>query len=159
MRSSRTATHEGEREMAGTATRTKTSSGFSAGEKAAMRERAKETRRGAKSDGESDLRAKIAEMSKADRQMAERFDAIVRRSAPELAPTTWYGMPAYTKAGKIVCHFQPAAKFKTRYATFGFSDKATLDDGNVWPVAYAVTEFNTADEKRIGELLKRAAGS
>jgi hypothetical protein len=100
--------------------------------------------------------AKIAEMTESDRAMAERLHAIIKASAPTLSPTTWYGMPAYAKDGKVICFFQTAEKFKTRYATFGFSDKANLDDGAMWPNAYALTELTAADEARIGALVKKA---
>jgi uncharacterized protein YdhG (YjbR/CyaY superfamily) len=131
-------------------------------ERAAMKERAREqkaeARRGAaRADGEKDLLAKIAEMPDSDRVMAERIHAVVTANAPELAPKTWYGMPAYAdKDGKIVCFFQAAAKFNARYATFGFNDSANLDDGAMWPTAFALTKLTAADEKRIGELVKRA---
>ena len=135
----------------------KTSKGFTAEERAAMRERAKELKAAkGKADGESDVLAKIAEMPKADRVMAERLHAIVKATAPDLTPRTWYGMPAYAKDGTIVCHFQPAQKFKTRYPTLGFSDKANLDDGTMWPVAYALTKLTKADEARIAALVKKA---
>src|SRR4051794_15943855 len=121
---------------------TKRSKGFTAEERGAMRERAKELKAGAgKADGESDVLAKIAEMPEPDRAMAERVHAIVRASEAALEPRTWYGMPAYAKDGKVVCHFQGAHKFKTRYATFGFSDKANLDEGAMWPVAFALKEL------------------
>src|SRR5437762_14005522 len=107
-------------------------------------------------DGESDVLAKIAEMPEPDRVMAERLHAIIKASAPALSPRTWYGMPAYAKDGKTVCFFQPAQKFKTRYATLGFNDAANLDDGAMWPVAYALTELTAADEARIGALVKKA---
>src|SRR5205814_1922035 len=107
-------------------------------------------------DGESDVLAKIAEMPKPDRAMAERLHAIVKASAPALSPRTWYGMPAYAKDGNVVCFFQSAQKFKSRYATFGFSDKANLDDGNMWPVAFALKELTAADEARIAALVKKA---
>jgi len=139
--------------------------GFTKDEKDAMRERAKELkaeqRRAAKGGGvepEAELLAKIAEMSPADRAMAERIHEVITTAVPSLSPRTWYGMPAYAKDGKILCHFQPADKFKTRYATLGFSDEARLDDGRLWPVAYAVTELTPADEARIVELVKQAAG-
>jgi hypothetical protein len=136
------------------------STGFTDEERAAMRERAKEAKaatRGGEADGESDVLAKIAEMPAADRVKAERIHAIVKATAPDLAPRTWYGMPAYAKDGKIVCHFQPAGKFKTRYATFGFSDKANLDErGGMWPVAFALEDVTSEVEARIGELVKRA---
>ena len=129
--------------------------GFTAEEKAAMRERAKEAKGGA--DGESDLLAKIAEMAEPDRALAERVHAIVTAGAPDLTPKTWYGMPAYAKDGQVVCFFQPALKFKARYATLGFSDKANLDDGAMWPTSYAVTKLTAAVEKKIAALVKQAA--
>ena len=123
-----------------------------------MRERVKEMKAaGAKADGESDVLSKIAEMAKPDREMAERLHALVKASAPDLASKTWYGQPAYAKDGKVICFFQSAEKFKTRYATFGFSDAANLDDGTMWPVAFALKELSAADEARIGALLKKAA--
>jgi uncharacterized protein YdhG (YjbR/CyaY superfamily) len=141
----------------------KTSKGFTDEERAAMKERAKElkaaARRGAragKADGESDVLAKIAEMPGPDRAMAERLHAIIKASAPALSPRTWYGMPAYAKDGRVVCFFQSAQKFKTRYATFGFSDKAKLDEGALWPVAFALKELTAAEEARIGALVKKA---
>ena len=109
-----------------------------------------------KEDGERDVLAKIAEMPKQERAMAERLHAIVKASAPALSPRTWYGMPAYAKDGNVVCFFQGAHKFKARYSTFGFSDKANLDEGTVWPVAFALKELTAADEERIVALLKRA---
>ena len=121
-----------------------------------MRERAKEVRRAGKADGESDVLAKIAEMPKRDRAMAERLHAIVTASAPALTPRTWYGMPAYAKDGKVVCFFQSAQKFKSRYATFGFSDKANLDEGTMWPTSFALKELTAAEEARIGALVKKA---
>src|SRR5947209_6637973 len=139
------------------------SKGFTDEERAAMRERAQElkaaARRGSragKADGESDVLAKIAEMPKPDRAIAERLHAIIKASAPALSPRTWYGMPAYAKDGKVVCHFQSAQKFKTRYATFGFSDAANLDEGAQWPVAFALTELTAADEARIGAVVEKA---
>jgi uncharacterized protein YdhG (YjbR/CyaY superfamily) len=131
--------------------------GFSAEERAAMRERAKELK-AAKSRAaeESDLLAKIAEMPKADRDLAERVHAIVTASAPDLAPKTWYGMPAYAKDGKVVCYFKSAAKFKERYATFGFNDAANLDEGAMWPTTFALRELTTAEEAKIGALVKKA---
>ena len=141
----------------------KASKGFTDEERAAMQERARElkatTRRGprpGKADGESDLLAKIAEMPGPDRAMAERLHAIIKASAPGLSPRTWYGMPAYAKDGNVVCFFQSAQKFKTRYATFGFSDKANLDEGAMWPTSFALKELTTADEARIGALVKKA---
>ena len=137
---------------------------FSDEERDAMKERVSEqkaaTRRGpraAKSDGESEVLAKIAEMAEPDRAMAERLHALIRASSPGLTPRTWYGMPAYAKDDKVICFFQSAAKFKTRYATFGFSDSAKLDDGTMWPNAYALTTLTAADEARIGALVKKAA--
>ena len=128
-----------------------------------MRERAQElkaaTRRGPradKADGESALLAKIAEMPEPDRAMGKRLHAVVKASAPALAPRLWYGMPAYAKDGKVVCFFQSGQKFKTRYATFGFSDEANLDEGAMWPTAFALTELTAADEARIGALVKQA---
>ncbi len=139
---------------------------FTDDERAAMKERAKEqktaaARRGARSgkaDGEADVLAKIAEMPAADRAMAERIHAVVKSSAPDLTPKTWYGMPAYARDGKVVCFFQAADKFKSRYATLGFSDEAKLDDGAMWPTAFALAKLTAADEKRIGALVKQAAG-
>src|SRR5437762_4200875 len=141
----------------------KMSRGFTDEERAAMKERAQElkaeARRGQRADqadGESDVLAKIAEMPEPDRAMANRLHAIIKTSAPALSPKTWYGMPAYAKDGKTVCFFQPAQKFKTRYATLGFNDAANLDDGAMWPIAYALTELTAADEARIGALVKKA---
>jgi len=141
----------------------KASQGFTDEERAAMRERAQELkaaarrgRRAGKADGEHDVLAKIAEMPEPDRAMAERLHAIIKASAPALSPRTWYGMPAYAMDGKVVCFFQSAQKFKTRYATFGFSDEANLDEGAIWPTAFALTELTAADEARIGALVKRA---
>jgi uncharacterized protein YdhG (YjbR/CyaY superfamily) len=134
------------------------SKGFSAEERAAMRERAQELKADAgKADGERAVLAKIAEMPEADRAMAERLHAIVKVSAPALAPRLWYGMPAYAKDGKVVCFFQSGAKFKTRYATFGFSDKASLDDGSMWPTSFALKDLTDAEEARIAALVKNAA--
>jgi len=128
---------------------------FSDDERAAMKQRVRETKAGA-ADGEHEVLAKIAAMQPHDRALAERIHAIIKASAPELSPQTWYGMPAYAKDGKVVCFFQNAQKFKTRYATFGFSDKANLDDGALWPVAFAVNELTAADEARFVALVKRA---
>jgi uncharacterized protein YdhG (YjbR/CyaY superfamily) len=132
-------------------------------ERAAMKQRTRElkaeARRGPradKADGESDVLAKIAEMPEPDRALAERLHAIIKASAPALSPKTWYGMPAYAKDGKVVCFFQSAQKFKTRYATFGFNDTANLDDGAMWPTAFALTQLTAADEARIGALVKQA---
>jgi uncharacterized protein YdhG (YjbR/CyaY superfamily) len=147
-----------------TTAKNKTSGGFTADERAAMKEHAQELKttarrgpRAAKADGEGDVLAKIAEMPEPDRARAERIHAIVKASAPALSPRTWYGMPAYAKDGKIVCFLQPAQKFKTRYATLGFNDVANLDEGTMWPTAYALTELTGADEARIGALVKQAA--
>jgi uncharacterized protein YdhG (YjbR/CyaY superfamily) len=135
----------------------KASKGFTAEERAAMRERARELKaEKGKADGEADLLAKIAEMAEADRAMAERLHALIKASAPDLSPRTWYGMPAYAKDGKVVCFFQSAEKFKSRYATFGFSDKANLDNGAMWPTSFALKELTAAEEKKIGALLKKA---
>ncbi|WP_330179294.1 DUF1801 domain-containing protein [Nocardia sp. NBC_01503] len=146
-------------------TATKSSVSFSAEERAAMKDHAKELKttarrnpRNAKADGEQDVLAKIAEMAESDRILGERIHAIVKANAPELTAKLWYGMPAYARDGKIVVHFQCAAKFKSRYATLGFSDPAQLDDGTVWPVAFALTSLTAEDEARIGELVKKAAG-
>ncbi len=135
----------------------KASEGFTVEERAAMRQRSKELKTSAdKADGESAVLAKIAEMQEPDRIMAERLHAIITASAPALLPRLWYGMPAYAKDGSIVCFFQSAQKFKTRYATLGFSDKANLDDGAMWPTAFALTELTTADQARIGALVRKA---
>jgi uncharacterized protein YdhG (YjbR/CyaY superfamily) len=143
----------------------KTVQGFTADERAAMKERAKELkatgRRGprvGKADGESDVLTKIAEMPEPDRLMAERLHAIIKATAPDLSPRTWYGMPAYAKDGNVVCFFQSAQKFNSRYATFGFSDKANLDEGAMWPTAFALMELTAADEARISSLVKKAVG-
>ena len=137
--------------------------GFTDEERAAMKERAQElkaeARRGpsaGKADGEGDLLSKIAEMPEPDRAKAERLHAIIKASAPALSPRTWYGMPAYAKDGKVVCFFQSAQKFKTRYATLGFSDKANLDEGHMWPTAFALEELTAAEEARIGGLVRKA---
>jgi len=139
----------------------KTGEGFSDEEKAAMKERARELKAEArakkdKADGESDVLAKIAEMPEPDRTMAERLHAIIRASAPALSPKLWYGMPAYAKEGKVVCFFQGAQKFNTRYATLGFSDAAKLDEGVMWPTTFALKELTAAEEARIGALVKKA---
>jgi uncharacterized protein YdhG (YjbR/CyaY superfamily) len=141
----------------------KESSGFTADERAAMRERSQELKaqarrgpRAAKADGESDVLAKIAEMQGPDRAMAERLHAIVGASAPALSPKTWYGMPAYAKDGKVVCFFQSGGKFKSRYATLGFSDDANLDDGAMWPTSFALKELTADVEATIGALLRKA---
>jgi uncharacterized protein YdhG (YjbR/CyaY superfamily) len=134
-----------------------TSKGFTAEERAAMKERAQELKAEArKADGEKALLSKIAEMKGSDRAMAERIHAIVTAAAPGLAPKTWYGMPAYAKDGKIVCFFQSAEKFDARYATFGFSDEATLDAGAMWPTSFALKELTPAEEAKIAALVKKA---
>jgi uncharacterized protein YdhG (YjbR/CyaY superfamily) len=138
--------------------------GFTDEERGAMKERAQELktaarrgRRAAKADEESEVLAKIAEMPGPDRGMAERLHAIIKTSAPALSPRLWYGMPAYAKDGKVVCFFQSAQKFKSRYATLGFNDEANLDEGTMWPTAFALTQLTAADEARIGALVKKAA--
>jgi len=145
------------------ATASKATDGFTAEERAAMRERAKELKAAARAgatraDGERDLLAKIAEMPEPDRGMAKRIHAIVTAAAPDLMPKTWYGMPAYAKDGAVVCFFQSAGKFKSRYSTFGFQDKANLDDGAMWPTAFALKKLTPADEAKIAALVKKAAG-
>jgi uncharacterized protein YdhG (YjbR/CyaY superfamily) len=144
-------------------TTVKASKGFTDEERAAMRERSQELkaegrrgRRASKADGESDVLAKIAEMPEPDRAMAERLHAIVQASAPVLSPRTWYGMPAYAKDGKVVCFFQSAQKFKSRYATLGFSDQANLDEGAMWPTSYALKELTAAEEAKIRTLVEKA---
>jgi uncharacterized protein YdhG (YjbR/CyaY superfamily) len=137
-------------------TRAKASKRFTDEERAAMKERAQELKAAGKADGESDVLAKIAEMPEPDRAMAERLHALIKASAPDLSPRTWYGMPAYAKDGNVVCFFQSAHKFKSRYATFGFSDKANLDDGGMWPNSFALKELTAAEEARIGALVKKA---
>ena len=136
----------------------KPNKGFTAEERAAMRERAKELKAEAqKAEGESAVLTKIAEMPEADRAMAERLHEIVKASAPELSPKTWYGMPAYAnKDGKVVCFFQSAEKFNARYATLGFSDQANLDEGGMWPTSFALKELGATEEAKIGALVKRA---
>ena len=138
----------------------KKAKGFTDEERAAMRERAQElkaeARRGLHADGERDVLAKIAEMPEPDRGMAERLHAIIKTSAPVLSPKTWYGMPAYARDGKVVCFFQSAQKFKSRYATFRFSDEANLDEGAMWPTSFALKELTAAEEARIGALVKKA---
>jgi hypothetical protein len=131
--------------------------GFTADEKAAMQDRVREMKASAQKAGsEKEVLAKIAEMPAADRAMASRIHAIIKASAPALSPKTWYGMPAYAKDDKIVCFFQTGQKFKTRYSTFGFNDPAKLDEGSMWPVAFALTKLTSADEARIGALVKKA---
>jgi uncharacterized protein YdhG (YjbR/CyaY superfamily) len=138
----------------------KASKVFTEAERSAMVERAREQKalRADELDGEGEVLAKIAEMTAADRSLAERLHSIIKSSAPTLSPRTWYGMPAYAKNGKIVCHIQPAQKFKTRYATIGFSDAAHLDDGALWPVAFALASLSAAEETKIRALLKKAVG-
>ncbi|MFF1507143.1 iron chaperone [Streptomyces sp. NPDC058326] len=158
--STRTSTESGSAGTSG-----ETYDGFTEEERDAMKERAKElkasARRGARTakaraDGEAEVRAKIAEMPDADRVLAERLHEIVAASAPDLTPKLWYGMPAYARDGKVVCFFQSAQKFKTRYATLGFSDLARLDDGALWATSYALTEFGAAEEARIAALIEKA---
>ena len=135
---------------------TKKSEGFTAEEKAAMRARARELKDQA--DGESAVRAAIAAMAPKDRAMAKRLHELIKATAPDLSPKTWYGMPAYAKDGKVVCFFRNAGKFKERYAMFGFNDSAKLDNGSMWPVAFALTELTSADEAKISALVKKAVG-
>ncbi len=145
-----------------TTTINKQSKGFTDEERAAMKERAQELKaerrgpRAGKADAESDVLAKIAEMPEADRAIAERLHALIKTSAPALSPRTWYGMPAYAKDGNVVCFFQSAQKFKTRYATFGFSANANLDDGAMWPTSFALKKLTAAEERRIGALVRQA---
>ncbi len=131
------------------------SKGFTEEERGAIRDRVQEMKAG-KGEGESTVLAKIAEMREPDRTMAKRLHTIIKESAPNLSPRLWYGMPAYAKDDKVVCHFQAAAKFKTRYATLGFSDKANLDEGNMWPAAFALKGLTAAEEARIAALVKKA---
>jgi uncharacterized protein YdhG (YjbR/CyaY superfamily) len=139
----------------------KSSKGFSDEERAAMKERAQELKAEArwkkdKAQGESDLLAKIGELKGSDRAMAKRLHEIVKASAPELTPRTWYGMPAYSRDGKVLCYFTPAAKFNSRYATFGFNDEANLDEGAMWPTSFALKALTAAEEEKIGALVKKA---
>jgi uncharacterized protein YdhG (YjbR/CyaY superfamily) len=155
------AKNDTQRSAKSTTTSGKTSKGFTNEERAAMKERAKELKAEARANkskaaGESDVLAKIAEMREPDRALGERLHAIVKASAPVLSPKTWYGMPAYAKDGKVVCFFQSAEKFNSRYATFGFSDKANVDEGSMWPTAFALTELTAADEATIAALVKKA---
>jgi uncharacterized protein YdhG (YjbR/CyaY superfamily) len=134
-----------------------TSKGFTAEERAAMKERAQELKaESRKADGESAVLAKIAEMPEPDRAMAEQLHALIKASAPALSPKTWYGMPAYAKDGKVVCYFQSAHKFNSRYATFGFNDTANLDEGAMWPTSFALKKLTATDERKIGALVKKA---
>jgi uncharacterized protein YdhG (YjbR/CyaY superfamily) len=145
--------------MARTQKPTRTSNGFTAEERAAMRQRAREAKAEAnKADGEKDALASMAEMDQPDRAIAERLHAIIKANAPDLTARTWYGMPAYAVDGNVVCFFQTRYKFKTRYATLGFSDKANLDDGDMWPTSYALMKLSPATEARIVELVKKAVG-
>jgi len=135
----------------------KSATGFTKEERAAMKERARELKaRTSKADGERDVLAKIADMQASDRVMAERLHSIIKANAPTLSPKTWYGMPAYARDDQVVCFFQPAEKFGTRYATLGFSDEANLDEGHMWPSTFALTELTTAEEARVAALVKRA---
>lgn len=137
----------------------KSAESFTAQERAAMKERARELKAaGKKADMEADVLAKLAEMPEADRKLGERVHALVQENAPDLTPKTWYGMPAYARDGKIVCFFQAASKFDSRYSTLGFNDTAKLDDGPMWPVAFALVELNEAEEAKIARLIKKAAG-
>jgi uncharacterized protein YdhG (YjbR/CyaY superfamily) len=155
---------KGTQQSAKTTTATgKTFEGLTDEERAAMKERTKELKaearrgpRAGKADGERDVLAKLAELPEPDRAMGERLHAVIKASAPALSPKTWYGMPAYAKDGKVVCFFQPAQKFNERYATFGFSDQANLDDGAMWPTSFALKELTAAEEARIGALVKKA---
>jgi len=148
---------ETQKSAKGTTATKKKAEGFTDEERAAIKERVRETKAAAdKADGESAVLASIAAMAKPDRAMAERLHAVIKASAPALSPRTWYGMPAYAKDGKVVCFFQPAQKFKTRYATFGFNDAAQLDEGTIWPVAFALKQLTAAEEPRIGALVKKA---
>jgi hypothetical protein len=161
----KTAKKSTQRSVKRTTASDKKSKGFTAEERAAMKERAEElkadARRGPrakkdKADGEDEVLEKIAAMQEPDRAMAGRLHGLIKASAPDLSPKTWYGMPAYAKDGKVVCFFQSAEKFNTRYATLGFSDTANLDDGAVWPVAFALKELTAAEERRIRALVKKA---
>ena len=136
----------------------KPSKGFTDEERAAMRERVRELKNAENGNEENEVLAKLASMSAADRAMGERLHALIKASAPDLSPRLWYGMPAYAKDGKVVCFFQDARKFKTRYATLGFSDKANLDDGQMWPTSFALKDLTAADEAKIGALVKKAVG-
>ncbi len=163
-KSAKGAAKKAARKSAGSTTASgKKSEGFTAEERAAMKERSRELKAEARANkgeatGESDVLAKIAEMPEPDRAMAQRLHALIKASAPDLSPKTWYGMPAYAKDGKVVCFFQSAQKFKSRYATFGFSDTAKLDEGAMWPTAFALKELTAAVESRIEGLVKKAVG-
>lgn len=153
-----------EQPSAGKSAAAKKSTGFTEAEQAALKERAQEAKAAARrgsakaADGEDDVRTKIAAMPERDRALAERLHALIMASAPGLSPRTWYGMPAYARDGEVVCFFQSAQKFKTRYATLGFSDKAKLDDGEMWPSAFALTDMTAATAARIAALVKKAVG-
>ena len=139
--------------------RSASSKGFSAEERAAMRERVREASSSNKTDGEAAVLEKIAEMPEPDRSMAERLHTLIKEAAPELSPRTWYGMPAYTKDGKVVCFFQNSQKFKSRYSTLGFSDVANLDEGDMWPTSFALQELTPEVEERIRELVRKAVSA
>jgi uncharacterized protein YdhG (YjbR/CyaY superfamily) len=158
MAKSQAATKRTRRSANGAAANNKTSNRFTAEERAAMRDRSQELKRAkaGKADVESDVLTKIAEMPQHDRAMASRVHEIVKANAPELSPRTWYGMPAYAKDGKVVCFFRSAEKFKTRYATLGFSDKASLDEGDMWPTDFALKEMTAQVEARVAALVKKA---
>ncbi|MGC2190762.1 MAG: DUF1801 domain-containing protein [Candidatus Dormiibacterota bacterium] len=157
MAPTKTATKTKPRSAKRTSTDGSTSQGFTVEEKAAMRERARELKaEAAKSDGETDLLAAIAKMQEPDRAMAKKLHALINAAAPDLAPKTWYGMPAYTKEGNVICFFQNAGKFKARYQTLGFTDKANLDDGAMWPNSYALIELTATEEAKITALVKKA---
>jgi uncharacterized protein YdhG (YjbR/CyaY superfamily) len=158
MAESRTATSRTRRGTKSRVADTKTSNGFTAEERAAMKARSQELKRAkaGKADGEGDVLARIAEMPEHDRTMAERVHEIVKASAPELTPRTWYGMPAYAKDGKVLCFFKSAHKFKTRYATLGFSDTAKLDEGDMWPTDFALNELTDRVEAKVAALVKKA---
>ncbi|RHA40729.1 iron chaperone [Cellulomonas rhizosphaerae] len=147
--------------MTTTKSSTKTGAAFTDEERAAMKERAAEakaarTASGKKADGDAEVRAKIAELPDEDRELADRVHALITEAAPDLTPRTWYGMPAYAKDGKVVVFFQPASKFKARYSTLGFNDTANLDDGSMWPSAYALTKLTASDEKKLVALVKQS---
>ena len=152
------------RTSSASAAATKAAKGFPTEERAAMKERARELKaeeraNKSRADGESDVLAKIAEMPGPDRTKAKRIHAIVKKNAPALSPKTWYGMPAYARDGKVVCFFQSAQKFGSRYATFGFSDQANIDEGGMWPTSFALKKLTAADEAKIGKLVKKAVSS
>ena len=159
MAPTKTATKTKPKSAKRTSTNSSASQGFSADEKAAMRERARELKaEAAKADGETELLAAIAKMQEPDRAMAKKLHALIKAAAPVLAPKTWYGMPAYAKDGNIICYFQNAGKFKVRYQTLGFSDKAKIDDGAMWPIQYALSKLTATEEAKITALVKKAVG-